>query len=185
MTVEAIAVHPDEQKRGRGRPPAITEEVARDLKRSVELGLSVHDACTVAGISERTYYSHCLRNPQFKQDMHRARRHKVLALAETAERAMQTAIAMGDWRAPLASLKFTLQRLDRERVVDEAVEVTDDIDPAKVAAVIRILRRIEQGDGHESRDGSAQSDGAVGGRCADPLDPGRADAPAGGLPGKS
>ena len=72
MTLEAVVAHPEEETPRRGRPSAITQEVARDLRRSVELGLTVHDACTVAGIGERTYYSHCLRNPQFKQELHRA-----------------------------------------------------------------------------------------------------------------
>jgi hypothetical protein len=68
MAVEMVVSPSEATKRGPGLLQAITEEVERDLMRSVELGLTIHDACIVAGISEATFYKHNLRNEFIARD---------------------------------------------------------------------------------------------------------------------
>lgn len=51
----------------RGRPPAITAEIKRDLEHAFSRGYSDLQACAYAGVAERTFYDFCKNNPDFSQ----------------------------------------------------------------------------------------------------------------------
>lgn len=142
------ALPTDSESSRHGRKPVISSEVEDELVVAVERGLTIRDACMAVGIHPATFFRRVNSDPDFRERMYRARRKKVLALAEMAEQAMQVAVACGDWRAPLAMLKLTLQRLDREFVEPEPENESEEVDPAKVAAVIHILHDLEAKDAH-------------------------------------
>lgn len=57
-----------------GRPTVITDDVVRNLERSLQNGFTVRKACQLAKISPDTYYKHCEKKPAFSDRMDDAQR---------------------------------------------------------------------------------------------------------------
>lgn len=57
------------QKKGRGRPKAITEEIVMKMEYGFMRGLNVSECCLFADISRNTFYQYLQKHPEFNDRM--------------------------------------------------------------------------------------------------------------------
>ena len=88
----------------RGRKCAITPEVTELLKEALSVGASKKDACAYAGISHTPFYEKINADPEFAEEMMRARRAGITTH-------LKFIAADKDWRARAHLLAI----FDRER----------------------------------------------------------------------
>lgn len=58
-----------------GRPESITEDITVKLESIFKIGGTIAEACSYAGIADRTYYSRAERDPKFMQKMEAAKHY--------------------------------------------------------------------------------------------------------------
>lgn len=69
-----------EQEAGQvGRPTALTDEVVRNLEEIFKIGGTVSEACSYAGIGNRTYYDHMRDDKEFRRKMRAAKKFSLIA----------------------------------------------------------------------------------------------------------
>ncbi len=98
----------------RGRPPAITREIAEAIVNLVASGYTVSQACAVLEIGRSTLIAYKANYTEFRNALTRARLQKARRAAEAREQAIQIATAAGDWRAAEALFRVEVQQLERE-----------------------------------------------------------------------
>ena len=139
---ELLACLPDEHRSGPGRPPAITRQVGRWIVALAKLPYSFGEICRTMGVSYSVYKRVRQDYPGFAAVLTYARTVRIARIAETRERAIQVAVATGDWRAIEQVYLDEVRRMARERAEDPWA------DPEQLAeAIAERLREMVGGDG--------------------------------------
>lgn len=98
----------------RGRPPAITREIAEAIVDLVASGYTASQACAILEVGRSTVIAYKANYTEFRNALTRARLQKARRAAEAREQAIQIATAAGDWRAAEALFRVEVQQLERE-----------------------------------------------------------------------
>ncbi|HZU15198.1 MAG TPA: hypothetical protein VFD01_01130 [Candidatus Dormibacteraeota bacterium] len=157
---ELLAELPDEGRVAVGRPPAITRQRARWIVALAKLPYSFGGICRTIGVSYSVLKEARRDHPGLLAALTYARTVWLARIAEARERAVEVAIATGDWRAAVQD------QLDERRRL--ATEEREDpwADSGEVVALIA-----ERLQGMIGGDGGA---GPAGGLRGPPWSPARA-----------
>ena len=103
---------PEAETNKGGRPTVVTEAVVLKLEEAFRVDATDEEACSYAGIGERTYYDHLKNDEAFRSRMHSAQLWPFLMMKQTVVKAAKE----GDSRT---AMKW-LERRQRERYFTKA-----------------------------------------------------------------
>src|SRR5579884_519821 len=118
-----------------GRPPAITREVAAWIVALAKHDLSLGEICTLLSVGRSTVKRALRDYPGSRAALTRARTLRLIAVSVACQKAVEVAIATGDWRAAMEL------RRDLRRVYDTEKR-EQDTDPEALA--MEIAERLEE-----------------------------------------
>lgn len=103
-----------------GRPSSLTEDTVNKLEQAFAIGASDTEACSFAGISRQTYYSHLAKDKEFSDKI---KRQKHL-LPLKARKELKDLIEQGDSKA----IFWYLDRVEKRNKVEGNIIVHNELE---------------------------------------------------------